>query len=219
MNKSRVAADRILLRHGASILYVVVVLLVGVSLVRLPSFRAPGNLSNLVLRSVPLMAVSLAQTVVLITGGIDLSVGAVLALTTTIASVTMQHNIFLGIIVSLLISAAVGLFNGLAVAKLKINPFLVTLSTTIIVNGIALFVRPYPGGFIPPVYVSSVMRSVGVVPVGVRALSSKRPSSDVTCTRLVATGTPPGWRVSTRMELPWAHMCSAVSLRLWADCT
>jgi ribose transport system permease protein len=60
---------------------------------------------------------------------------------------------------------AVGLANGIGVTKLRINPFLMTLGTTIIVSGISLLIRPYPGGTIPQVFIDFMLGSVGGVPV------------------------------------------------------
>jgi ribose/xylose/arabinose/galactoside ABC-type transport system permease subunit len=131
----------------------------------LPQFRTPLNLSNLLLRSIPLLAVAAGQTFVLIGAGIDLSVGSVISLSTCVASVTMEHNLILGIILTLASGMAVGLANGIGVTKLRINPFLMTLGTTIIVSGISLLIRPYPGGTIPQVFIDFMLGSVGGVPV------------------------------------------------------
>lgn len=165
MGNSNLWFRRLILRRGAVLLYLFVLLSIIALFAGLQTFRSPRNLTNLVLRSVPLLAVSLGQTIVLITAGIDLSVGAVLALTTTIASVTMRTSILGGTLLALGAGAVVGLVNGLAVIKLRVNPFLVTLSTTIIVGGIALFIRPYPGGHIPTRYLNFVMATVGIVPI------------------------------------------------------
>ena len=131
----------------------------------LPQFRTPLNLSNLLLRSIPLLAVAAGQTFVLIGAGIDLSVGSVISLSTCVASVTMEHNLILGIILTLASGMAVGAVNGIGVTKLRINPFLMTLGTTIIVSGVSLLIRPYPGGTIPQVFMDFMLGSVGGVPV------------------------------------------------------
>jgi ribose transport system permease protein len=131
----------------------------------LPQFRTPNNLSNLLLRSIPLLAVAAGQTFVLIGAGIDLSVGAVLSLATCVASVTLERNLILGVVLVLASGMAVGLANGLGVTKLRINPFLMTMGTMIIVNGISLLIRPYPGGAIPPKFVDFMLASVGPFPV------------------------------------------------------
>ena len=142
---------------GISIIIVVIFIFV-------PGFRSAGNISNLILRSVPLLAVSIGQTLVLLSAGIDLSVSSVLAMSTALASTFMQYNIGLGAGIAVIAGMAAGTINGLAVTKLKINPFLVTLSTNIILGGVSLYIRPYPGGVIPIEFVNFISYRIGVVP-------------------------------------------------------
>jgi ribose/xylose/arabinose/galactoside ABC-type transport system permease subunit len=130
-----------------------------------PQFRSPRNLSNILLRALPLLAVSLGQTMVLLGAGIDLSVGAIIALSTTVASVSLESNLFAGILLVFASGMFVGLINGLGVTFLRINPFLMTLGTTIITAGTALYIRPYPGGMIPMSYVNFVLARIGVFPL------------------------------------------------------
>ncbi|MBW2121667.1 MAG: ABC transporter permease [Deltaproteobacteria bacterium] len=146
-------------------LYLGVLLLITFLMIVLPQFRTARNLTNILLRAVPLLAVGTGQTMVLLGAGIDLSVGAVLALSTTVASVTLDTHVVGGIFLALITGMLVGLFNGLGVTKLRINPFLMTIGTTIITGGIALYIRPYPGGIIPREYVDFVLARVGVFPV------------------------------------------------------
>jgi ribose transport system permease protein len=146
-------------------LYLGVVLVIIILMIILPQFRASRNLSNILLRAVPLLAVSTGQTIVLLGAGIDLSVGAVLALSTTIASVSLSVNPVGGTLLVLLCGMLVGVINGLGVTTLKINPFIMTIGTTIITGGIALYIRPYPGGVIPLEYVNFVLAKIGVFPL------------------------------------------------------
>jgi ribose transport system permease protein len=97
---------------------------------------------------------SFGQSVVILTGGIDLSVGPMVSLTNSIVA-TMgrkenpDQHLALGIAVALLVGAAGGLINGLIVAYGRLQPIIVTLATGYIYAGIALRVRPRPGGFVP----------------------------------------------------------------------
>jgi len=152
-------------KHASFGLYIILLIVIAGIFIALPKFRTIGNINNLLLRSIPLLAVSVGQTLVLISAGIDLSVGAILALATTVASVTMDINIIGGIFLVIGCGVMVGFINGICVTKLKINPFLVTLGTTIIISGIALFIRPYPGGVIPAEYVSFVMKRTNNIPI------------------------------------------------------
>ncbi len=96
----------------------------------------------------------LGQTVVVITGGIDLSTGPMIGLTNSVASeITRKESpngsMAVAAVVVLLIGAAGGLINGLLVAYGRLQPIIVTLATSSIYGGAALYIRPNPGGFIP----------------------------------------------------------------------
>lgn len=93
--------------------------------------------------------VAMAQTIPVLAGGLDLSVGAVMTLTSCIASVLVNGSpaeIVLGMIVTLLSGTAFGLANGLIVVYGRIQPIIATLATGAIAIGLALLVRPKPGG-------------------------------------------------------------------------
>jgi len=103
-------------------------------------FLQPGNLTD-ILRQISLNGIiSIAMTFVILTGGIDLSVGSILALSTTLVAMGLArqgHGIPAAIAIALAASAAVGALNGLAIATLRIQPFIVTLATMIGVRGLA----------------------------------------------------------------------------------
>jgi ribose transport system permease protein len=167
------AATESVLKHNFSrlknqpitILYAGVITLILLLMILLPQFRSPQNLSNILLRALPLLAVAFGQTLVLLGAGIDLSVGAVIALSTTLASVSLESNLLGGILLVAGGGMFVGLVNGLGVTFLRINPFLMTLGTTIITGGVALYIRPYPGGIIPMSYANFVLARIGVFPL------------------------------------------------------
>lgn len=94
---------------------------------------------------------AIAQFFAVVVRGIDLSVGAVMALTNTIASYVLDGSaigISMGMIVVLLAGAACGLVNGLLIVYGRIQPIVVTLATASIFVGLALLLRPTPGGAI-----------------------------------------------------------------------
>jgi ribose transport system permease protein len=103
-------------------------------------FLDPGNLTD-ILRQVSLTGIiSLAMTFVILTAGIDLSVGSTLALATSVAAIGVTRpnaSIPMAIFMALAASAAVGAVNGTCVALLKIQPFVVTLATMIGIRGLA----------------------------------------------------------------------------------
>jgi ribose transport system permease protein len=102
-------------------------------------FLDPGNLSD-ILRQVSVVGIiALAMTFVILTAGIDLSVGSTLALATSVVAMELKPNtnMAIAILLALAASAAVGAVNGACVAWLKIQPFVVTLATMIGIRGLA----------------------------------------------------------------------------------
>lgn len=92
------------------------------------------------------------QTLVILTGGFDLSAGAVVSLVNVVLATQMQETVSSQIlfgVVALLIGGAVGAVNGFFVAFMRLQPIVVTLSTMFIVQGITLLVLDKPGGMIP----------------------------------------------------------------------
>jgi ribose transport system permease protein len=101
-----------------------------------------------------LSIVGLGQTMVVLTGGIDLSVGPMVSLSNSTAATlgdkeNPNEGLALGIAAALLIGAAGGFVNGMLVAYGRLQPIIVTLATGYIYSGIALRVRPDPGGYVP----------------------------------------------------------------------
>lgn len=109
-----------------------------------PAFLSPENLMN-VLRQVSTNAnLAFGMTFAIIIGGIDLSVGSVLAVSGTLASGLIALNglpVWLAILIGLACGTAIGLFNGLVISKTGIAPFIVTLATMQIARGMAYVYR------------------------------------------------------------------------------
>ena len=96
-----------------------------------------------------LALLAMAQTLPVLAGGLDLSVGAVMTMVNCLASVLVIGSplqIAGGIILCLAAGAAFGLGNGIIVVYGRIQPIIATLATAAIALGIALFLRPKPGG-------------------------------------------------------------------------
>ena len=116
-----------------------------------PYFLTIPNLLNVV-RQVSIIAiVSFGMTMVILTGGIDLSVGSMLAFSGAISAGMMVNsglNVFLAILIGLAAGTALGLFNGFAVAKGKLPAFIVTLAMMTLARGFTLIYtngRPISG--------------------------------------------------------------------------
>ena len=100
-------------------------------------------------KGVLLAFVAMAQSLVVITSGIDLSVGMVFILTNCVASwlvVGSPIHVTFGIIAVLLVGALCGAINGLVVIYGRLQPIVATIATGAIYYGIALALRPFPGG-------------------------------------------------------------------------
>jgi ribose transport system permease protein len=100
------------------------------------NFFTERNISNILRQNVPNGLISLGMLFVILTGGIDLSVGSVVALAAVLAAgLQADMSVELAIAVALLVSAAAGLFNGVMIARFKLEPFIVTLATMGAIRG------------------------------------------------------------------------------------
>ncbi|MBL1421915.1 MAG: ABC transporter permease [Alphaproteobacteria bacterium] len=96
-----------------------------------------------------LISVAMAQTLPVLTGGLDLSVGSVMTMINALASNVVNGSpteVFLGIILCLCSAALAGFINGCIIVYGRLQPIIVTLATGAVFMGIALFLRPTPGG-------------------------------------------------------------------------
>ncbi len=82
--------------------------------------------------------IALGMTFVIMTGGIDLSVGGIAALASVVAALNSSHGFFYALITALVVGTLVGCVNGIAVAWMRVPPFIATLAILYIVRGIAL---------------------------------------------------------------------------------
>ncbi|MCL4396666.1 MAG: ABC transporter permease [Chloroflexi bacterium] len=117
-----------------------------------PEFATPRNIKNILVQSTALGVISVGQTFVILAAGIDISVGSVASLVVVEMSILADKDpagVLPGILVGLAIGVLAGLANGLGITRLKVNPFMMTLGSMSICQGIALQLRPQPGGLIP----------------------------------------------------------------------
>jgi ribose transport system permease protein len=114
-----------------------------------------ANIRNVLDSAAPLLLVSIGQLLVLITGGIDLSVGAAFALVGMTTAVLMQsHGIGVSVVVGTATGLALGLANGLLIVYLKLAPFIVTLATLSIGGSLAYVVSGGTTRLVPDAFAS-----------------------------------------------------------------
>ncbi|HOJ92932.1 MAG TPA: ABC transporter permease [Dictyoglomaceae bacterium] len=104
-----------------------------------PRFLTPFNL-QVVARQIAIYGLlAIGETLVIITGGIDLSVGSLVALTGVIVALLMKSgiNMYVSILLVLILSSLIGLWHGTFVTKLKVPPFIITLGTLTAARGLA----------------------------------------------------------------------------------
>jgi ribose/xylose/arabinose/galactoside ABC-type transport system permease subunit len=122
-------------RRGA---VVVLILVVAVSAVAFDNFLTAQNLENIVLQGAFLGLIVVGMTFVIISGGIDLSVGSMLALGGVLAAQTVEIFWPLALILPPLVCSLIGLGNGFLIARARMAPFIVTLAGLLGIRGLAL---------------------------------------------------------------------------------
>ena len=118
-----------------------IVLFAGLSIAT-PNFLTETNLSSVIRQTAVINIMALGMTMIIIAGGIDLSVGSILAFGGLMGTMALEKGqpILAGVAVGIAAGTFWGFMNGLLTTRLKINPFIVTLGTLGIVRGITLIV-------------------------------------------------------------------------------
>ena len=133
------------------------------------AYRSAENIGNIIVQCVPLAVVSLGQTVVMIGGGIDMSVGSLISLSTCIAAVVMKPDtaptMLLGLVLVFAVAGVVGLLNGLGVNYCKVPPLITTLSMMILLSGVSQGVLPVTGGRVNTAFAGVLMARKGIFSV------------------------------------------------------
>ncbi|WP_443042736.1 ABC transporter permease [Streptomyces sp. NBC_00344] len=122
-------------QHGALVTLVVAVIAASLSF---DTFLTGDNLSNMAVSSAFLAVVALGMTFVIITGGIDLSVGSLFALGGVLAAWGSKYGTLVALLLPLVVCGLIGLVNGLLIARARLAPFIVTLASLLAARGILL---------------------------------------------------------------------------------
>jgi ribose transport system ATP-binding protein len=197
------------------IVAVMIVILAAVTAGKSSAFLGSFNVSNLLLLSTALALASMGQLIVLLTAGVDLSVGPTMGL----GLVILTHHatdaggtggFLVGLVLALLAGLGVGLLNGGMVWLARIPPVIATLATYIAVQGLALIINPVPDGLFGASAASTLRGTIGgVIPwvfavvvalaIGLElALRRTRPGMAV---RAVGSSEPTARRIGIRTGL------------------
>ncbi|GAC67403.1 ABC transporter permease [Gordonia soli] len=139
-----------------------------------PFERNAYAFNNFVVLMTPLAIAAAGTTLVLITGGFDLSVAGTISLANVVAATTMAKYpsmLWLVIIGVIAMGLLVGLINGLLIVKVGLQSLAVTLGAFIVLTGIALVILPAPGGEVPESYALALVDPIGVLPVAAIVLA------------------------------------------------
>lgn len=108
-----------------------------------PFFFTGRNIQNILVTGSTVSVLAIGQFAVIVTAGIDLSVGAILALGTVVTALLLEHGqgTLVTVVICLVLSAIVGLLNGALVVFARITPFIATLGTMTLLTGVAYIVQ------------------------------------------------------------------------------
>jgi len=151
-------------------IYIVVIIIYVIAGIIEPRFFTWNNNVNLFTRITPLILAGMAQTFVILTGGIDLSIGSIIGLTNVIAAslpyINTPLNIILWFLIPPIVGFGVGVINGYFISKKELPPLIVTLATSAIWLGVTLYIMPIPGGTVSlSVALTITGRLFNVIPV------------------------------------------------------
>lgn len=136
MNGRRANLTQLALNNSTIILFVAVFLLFGLSS---PRFLQPDSITNIVKQASFTGIIAIGMTFVLLTAGIDLSVGSNMYLSSVVAGLLMRQQgfeVLPALLTAVIVGTLYGAFNAFCIVRLKIIPFMVTLATLVIGRGI-----------------------------------------------------------------------------------
>lgn len=155
MKKSALLKMNLMAEYRVELAMTLALILLGIGLSLLsPQFLTVGNFRNLLWQATAIGIISIGQTLVILTSGIDLSVGGIAAFSVMLGGmVVVKVGVPIGIVVILLLGMFVGLVNGCLIAYAKLAPFIVTLGMLSITRSLTYVVndgRSLVG--LPPAY-------------------------------------------------------------------
>lgn len=157
------------IRHfgGAAFCGIGLFLLLVVYFYEQPLALSSFGIASLANASLALVLVAAGQTCVLLGGGLDLSIGAIVSLVNCFAATLMGDSILsvaLVVLGSLLLGMLAGAVNGLLIAYGRLEPLISTFCTLFVYGGLALTIRPQPGGHVSDDFATLLTGNLGVLP-------------------------------------------------------
>lgn len=148
-------ARRLPLRQSWLVALVLLIIAVIINRLLQPNFFRPGVISGNLQSYLPLALLAVGQTVIIIGGGVDLSLGAIVSLVDVVIVAALGTSPSAGqitgaIALGLLAGVLAGCLNGFCVAYLRFQPIVTTFASSFVFSGVALWVMPSPGGSVPP---------------------------------------------------------------------
>ena len=143
-----------MVRYPAFFPLILLVLALAINLFLQPNMFDRETLNSNMRVFLPLILLAVGQAIVLLGGGIDISVGGVVSIINTILATRVgldgsPEKMWQFVMISLLVGALAGAINGFFIAYLRLQPIITTYATSFLYAGLALFILPNPGGGIP----------------------------------------------------------------------
>jgi ribose transport system permease protein len=149
-------------------LIALVIVIAGVGAMFSDRFGTLANAANLYEQAASISFVALGQTVVILTGGIDLSIGGVISLAASLTSGFINGDprlVWPVVAAVLVLGALVGLLNGALVHALRVHPLIVTLGMAAVMEGVVLLYTLKPIGSVPEAFQDFAFDRVGGIPI------------------------------------------------------
>lgn len=141
-------------RQPALFALILLVLSIAINLIVQPNMFARETLNSNMRVFLPLILLAVGQAIVILGGGIDISVGAIASIVNTVLATRVgldgsPQEMWTYVFLSLLIGLLAGAINGFFIAYLRLQPIITTYATSFLYAGFALYILPNPGGGIP----------------------------------------------------------------------
>jgi ribose transport system permease protein len=150
----RASWDVLMSRYPALFALILFALSIIVNLILQPNMFAKETLNSNMRVFLPIILLSVGQAIVILGGGIDISVGGIVSIVNTVLATRvgldgLPEKMWQFVGVSLLAGVLAGALNGFFIAYLRLQPIITTYATSFLYGGFALYILPNPGGGIP----------------------------------------------------------------------